>query len=291
MAISRRPDFFAQVLGSLGYFRGKTRLADFLGRSVYAWNRGPGTIPLANGRTVTVDLGDRIQRLMWGAAYEPHVRRCLGLLLKPGDVFVDVGAHIGFFSLLAASWVGSRGKVFAFEADSELFQKLQSNAAEYSWFKPYFKAVWKESGSLSFSNPHQPGETGWGKLATVRDEGNLVTVEAISLDEWHESVGGLPVRLVKIDAEGSEPFILQGAQHLFTKARPYLIIELNDELLREVGQSQELVANLLKSWGYTIITITAAGFEERIEGSGTLSPEVLCVPSEKLDEAKRVMFS
>jgi hypothetical protein len=99
---SRRADLLARILNSAGYFRGKTRLADFFGRLAYS-GRNIGTFPLPDGKTATVDLGDRIQRLMWAAAYEPVVTRCLTALLRPGDTFVDVGAHIGFFSLIASS--------------------------------------------------------------------------------------------------------------------------------------------------------------------------------------------
>jgi hypothetical protein len=52
----------------------------------------------------------------------------------------------------------------------------------------------------------EPGESGWGKVSAVRKEDRIASVDAISLDEWHESVGFPEVRIVKIDAEGSEPF-------------------------------------------------------------------------------------
>jgi precorrin-6B methylase 2 len=58
-------------------------------------------------------------------------------LLRPGDIFVDVGARIGYFSLLAGCLVGPTGKVFAFEADSEVFQRL--------------RPVWQRTGHLTMS--------------------------------------------------------------------------------------------------------------------------------------------
>src|SRR3974377_221099 len=94
------PDLAERILPSVGQFKGKTRLADFIGRLCSARHDGRGQFPLDREHTVTVDLNDRIQRLMWGGAYEPHVVACLKMLLKPGDTFVDIGAHIGFFSLL-----------------------------------------------------------------------------------------------------------------------------------------------------------------------------------------------
>ena len=98
-------DLIARALNSTNQFRGKTRLTDMLGRLMLAFNGSRGMFPLEGGETVTIDLGDRIQRLMWGGAYEPHVRNCFAALLRPGDTFVDVGAHIGFFSMIASSLV------------------------------------------------------------------------------------------------------------------------------------------------------------------------------------------
>src|SRR6185369_1080627 len=64
MRHKRRADFLARILNSIGYFRGKTRLANLLGR-LTRFRSAIGTFPLPDGKTATVDLGDRIQRLMW----------------------------------------------------------------------------------------------------------------------------------------------------------------------------------------------------------------------------------
>jgi FkbM family methyltransferase len=290
MQVSRDADTFARILNSMDYFRGKGRLADTLGRLVKFWNGGCGTFPLISGKTVTLDLSDRIQRLMWGGAYEPHVRKCLSAFLRPGDTFVDVGAHIGFFSLIASLLVGYTGKVYAFEANSHLFERLQANASEYCWLVASLRAVWKENGRVWFSDPRQPGETGWGKLTPNRKEGHGVFVEAVSLDEWHVSVGSPPIRAIKIDAEGSEPFILEGAWRMIANTRPILIIELNDQLLREVGRPKEVVIAALRDQEYLICGLQAKKTKKRENFSDTLSPEVLCLPSERIEEARDTLI-
>ena len=282
-------DLIARALNSTNQFRGKTRLADMLGRLMLAFNGSRGMFPLESGETVTIDLGDRIQRLMWGGAYEPHVRNCFAALLRPGDTFVDVGAHIGFFSMIASSLVGPSGKVYAFEANSTLFQTLRSNAAQFSWMVASLRAVCDKSGSVAFSNPRQAGESGWGKLASVRNEGYIESVEAVSLDEWHESLRFPPIRLIKIDAEGSEPFILEGARRVIVNAKPYLIMELNDALLREVGRTRETVADSLREQGYRIFGIGLDGLDESSDLISPLFAEILCVPSDRLDETMNLL--
>jgi FkbM family methyltransferase len=284
----RRADFFARILNSAGYFRGKARLANFLGHVAYQMS-DLGTFPLPDGKTATIDLGDRIQRLMWAGAYEPKVRACITALLRSGDTFIDVGAHIGFFSLLASSQVGPTGAVYAFEADFDLFQRLQANGAPYPWLVCYWRAVCSRSGPVSFSNPRQPGESGWGKLAAVRDEGHIVSVQGITLDEWHASVGFPPIRLIKIDAEGAEPFILDAAPHLLASARPFLILEVNHKLLREVGRPAATIIESLRRNGYRVLAISSDGLDQLMQTDDPSSTEILCVPSDRFDEAKSAL--
>ncbi|MGB8476923.1 MAG: FkbM family methyltransferase [Candidatus Acidiferrum sp.] len=289
MRDKRNADSVARILNSAGYFRGKARLADALGRLASYWKHGCGTFSLDGGRAISIDLNDRVQRLMWGGAYEPHVRNCLVAILHPGDTFVDIGAHIGFFSLLAASLVGNTGKVYAFEANANVFQKLQANASEYPWLAASLRAIWSESGQVAFSDPQQPGETGWGKLTAIRNEGHVVSVEAITLDEWHMSVGTPGIRAMKIDAEGSEPFILDGARRLIARTRPIMIIELNDQLLREVKRSKEAVLARLRDDGYLVFPIGSDRSKNLANASNLLSPEVLCLPSERIAESRNML--
>jgi len=281
-------DFLSRVLNATGYFKGKERIADKVARLVQSWSGRDQRLTLMDGKSIRIDLNDRIQRLMWGGAYEPHVRRTLTALLRPGDTFVDVGAHIGFFSLIASSLVGSSGRVYAFEANPDVFSKLLANATAYPWLTALSQAVWRESGAVSFSDPCHPEETGWGKLTAVRNEGHAVTVQATSLDDWHKSVEFRPIRAIKIDAEGSEEFILRGARRLIESARPFLIVELNDQLLRETGGGSMALVSALREERYRIFSMGLARLEELHGFSNLICPEVLCFPADRFDEAQSV---
>jgi FkbM family methyltransferase len=264
-------------------------LVDVLGRLTSSWSGGLGTFSLASGEMVTIDLRDRIQRLMWGATYEPHVRKCFTAFLRPGDTFVDLGAHVGFFSVIAAALVGSSGKIFSFEANSWNFQSLYANATQFPWMTASHRAVSNMSGAATFSNPQQTGESGWGKLARFGEEGLVVTVGAVSLDDWHESVGSPPIRLIKIDAEGSEPLILESARRVIATARPYLILELNEALLCEVGRTRERVAKILRDQSYRIFTIGLQALAECRDSIDPLFDEILCVANERIEETMRLL--
>ena len=280
-------DLFARMLASTSSFPGKIRLADFLGQRISRWNGGKGTFTLPTGETLAIDLSDRIQRLMWGSTYEPHVHQCLRRLLRPGDTFVDVGAHIGFFTLIASALVGSSGKVYAFEADPDLFATLRDNASPYPWVIASPKAVWSNSGPVLFSKSLQSPETGWGKLVAVRKEGQVLQINATSLDVWYESVGSPSIRAMKLDAEGSEPFILEGGKQLIARSRPFLIMEFNDQLLREVKRPREMVVNGLRGQGYEIFAIETGKSRASLDLIG--SAEVLCVPRSRMSESKSIL--
>ena len=280
-------DLFSRALNAVGHFKGKARLVNSLGHFISTHNNRYQTLSLGNGVTLRLDLGDRIQRLMWGGAYEPHVKNCMKALLRPGDTFVDVGAHIGFFSMFALSLIGEGdGRVFAFEANPQLFPKLESNFSGRRGCTAYPKAVWRESGRILFSDPMQAGESGWGKVAAVRNEGNVTAVEAISLDDWHAEIGSVPVRLLKIDAEGSEPAIFEGALELIQRSRPYIVTEINDVLLEESGYSERTTLEGIRGLSYLVFSIRRSQLVDVPINAQSASLEVLCVPSEKVSEVE-----
>jgi hypothetical protein len=98
------------------------------------------------------------------------------------------------------------------------------------------------------------------------------------LDEWHESVGYQPIRAIKIDAEGSEPFILEHAQR---------IIELNDQLLTEVGRPREGIVGSIRGKGFRIFSMGMNCIDEQLDLNKALLPELPCMPSETVEEVSQ----
>src|ERR1700687_1321168 len=103
---------------------GQGRLADAIGKWAGWIGGGHGVASPWPGVQFEADLNDRIQRQMWAGVYEQHVRECFDVLLKPGDVYLDVGAQVGFHAVFAAHRVGPEGHVFAFEADPQICRRL-----------------------------------------------------------------------------------------------------------------------------------------------------------------------
>lgn len=265
-------------------FRGKGRLADRAGRIVGRLAGSRVSCEVAPGAVLELDLADRIERAMWGGCYEPHVRRALDALLRPGDTFLDAGAHIGYFTVLAAALVGPAGRVFAFEADPDNFARLQFHAAAFSWVQAIHRALWERSGPLEFERPAAGGESGWGSItsARVRGDGERICVNGISLDDWLHEKHPDTLRLMKVDAEGSEPAILRGAKALLARLRPAIVMELNDVVLRQAGSSAQLLAAQLAAQNYFLFALH--GRKPKPMNDKQLPREVLALPAERSGE-------
>jgi FkbM family methyltransferase len=238
--------------------RGKGRLAllaaTFAGRSQpYRVARIPG------GGRLCVDIRDRIQCLMWARAYEALTVQILNGILRPGDVFIDVGAHIGYFSVLAAVAVGEAGRVLAFEAEPELHDRLIVNLEPYDWASGKLAAVWDTPGNATLWRSDRDRELGWGSTVPVADEDRpTLTVPAVTLDSYLHSRPSSPV-VVKVDAEGAELRVLKGGSDLLRSRVTACLVEANAVCLaRDDARPSDLI-DLLVDAGFAVCFFSSAG--------------------------------
>jgi FkbM family methyltransferase len=227
-----------------------------------------------------VNLADRIQRQMWAGIYEPHVRACLDALAGPGHTYFDVGAHIGYHAVAVARKVGEHGRVFAFEADPKMHERLARNLEQFPWAQAVQAAVWEHSGMLTFARSPVTQESGWGTLTNVRDfeDGEHVNVHATSLDDWCRDARLARWDIMKLDAEGSELAVLHGAQKALEEFRPVIIMEVNGILLREAGISSDQVVGFLAVRNYRVLSLSPGKIGPWVlEKHGEFS-DTLCLP-------------
>jgi FkbM family methyltransferase len=149
-------------------------------------------------------------------------------------VFYDLGANIGFFSLLAAKLVGPSGVVVAFEPDPENAARIRENASRnnFSWITVEQKAVWSEASMVTFSrmDPALSPDRGQGHVSAEASAANSIRVEATSLDAY--SSGHAPPQFLKCDVEGAEVEVFRGAGRLLRENRPGILCELHSEEAR-----------------------------------------------------------
>jgi FkbM family methyltransferase len=183
--------------------------------------------------------------------FEPSMTAFMLQVLRKGQAFVDIGAHYGYFTLLAARLVGKEGRVDAFEPTPSTFGVLASNVRSLPNVAINQVAVWSERSELdvmdlgtrlSAYNSVFPPRLGGGAPA-----GRLVKevrVEAVSLDDYCSSQGIRP-NFVKIDAESAEHRILQGMEHLLIKDRPFVSLEVGDFGIPGVPSSSSLLGAMI----------------------------------------------
>jgi FkbM family methyltransferase len=180
--------------------------------------------------------------------YELALLELLAAHLKKGDVFYDVGAHIGFVSLVGARLVGPEGRVFAFEADSDNASRIREHARMNALpqVEVVAAAVWSECKALTFHRASASSSRNTGSVANGTEapgaEG-MILVEATTID--HFALRYRPPAMVKIDVEGAEEEVLKGAKAVFGTSKPSLICEIHH------AQSAESVMRWLASVGYS----------------------------------------
>jgi FkbM family methyltransferase len=166
----------------------------------------------------------------WLGTYEMNLQQVIRDWVKPGMVAYDVGANIGYVSLLLAKRVGENGQVLSFEPLPANQDRLQKNVAlnPNMNVRLISKAVSEKEGETTFL-VHASG--GMGKLqgfaGQKADYENKIQVETVSLDGFVYKEKNAVPNIIKIDIEGGEVQALKGMPRLFKEAKPILLIELH----------------------------------------------------------------
>lgn len=229
--------------------------------------------------------------------WEPAATDFILSVLGPGDTFIDIGANIGWFSVLAAHVVGAEGRVYAFEPREDLRARLcQSIAAN-----GFDQQCHVESSALGEGEGESylawvPGERNPGHsfLAPANlPEGaeRLAKVSIRPLDSFNIPA---PVRIVKIDVEGAESMVLKGARRLIERDHPILVLEIFPEWLHAVsGTTPNSLLESLRAYGYRVFFLTELGLGRELRSGndviGLNGPEYYNVVALSDDDSRRLM--
>ena len=184
---------------------------------------------LLRGQMMFLDL--QSEKDFWLGAYEDPLIDALKRKSKKGMLSYDIGANIGYISLIMARLNGSQGQVISFEAHPENIARLQENIEINNLsqqIKCIPKAVSETSGKASFL-VHASGAMGKLSDAFGRDENykNQFEVDTIALDDFIYRDKHPAPDMIKIDIEGAEGLALMGMRRLLKEAKPTLLIELH----------------------------------------------------------------
>jgi len=200
--------------------------------------------------------------------WEPGVTRALLRLVRPGQHVVEVGANVGWYSLLFASRVAPGGSVTAFDANPRMVELLRRTLAANGYaaaVRVVPLAVTDRPGRATLHRlQRQQGSSSLyafapADLAVWDDQAVPLEVEATSLDAFFGS-DGPPPDLIKIDAEGAEPAILAGMQRLLERApRVQLVLEFRPDVLARAGHDPHAFLTSLVRLGFRLHAITPRG--------------------------------
>jgi FkbM family methyltransferase len=227
------------------------------------------------GARFAVDTQDLIQRYMYlFGVWEPRMTQWLQRRLRPGDTFVDVGANIGYFSVLAAQLVGPTGRVVAVEASRPFMDRVELNARlnGITNIRPAHVAVSDKQQTLTFilASSHNMGANSivpWdGPTESVFD------IEAYPLPEVLESDEIAKARVIKIDVEGAEGSVVRGMAPMLNKLRPdaEVTVEVTPERMAQLGDSVEELLETMTSRGFHVYRLAneyaAASYPSALSG-------------------------
>ena len=186
--------------------------------------------------------------------YELPIQQILAQYLKPGDVFYDIGANIGFFSTIAARLVGKSGQVYSFEPVAKNVARVRRNAKlnRFSQIKVFPKAVSENSGQGNLLLAQHSGGATLATAGMPPDMTGAVQVDLISIDDWLDRQKLKPPSLIKIDVEGAELEAIKGMLQTIRTFKPILLYEVDDDRLDRFQQKQEELDTYVKELGYQV---------------------------------------
>lgn len=166
--------------------------------------------------------------------FEEDVARYLLDYLKPGKTFIDIGAHIGYYSLLASYLVGNKGKIHSFEPTSSTFQIFKENIQNKENIFINQKALIDKEGKIDLNDygleMMAMNSLSRSSFRIGREEikSKKISVEVATLDNYCAEKNIKP-DFIKIDAEGSEYKIFLGAENIIKKLFPIIVFEIGGE--------------------------------------------------------------
>lgn len=237
---------------------------------------------LIDGTLIIVPRNDVVgNQIVTHGQFEPETVTLFDRLLKSGMTFMDVGAHVGQYTLLASTRVGLSGQVHSFEPDTETFACLKKNVVlnGFNNVQVNRKALGKENGTVEFylSSLETMGSNSLKKPPHY--SGRTIQIEVQRLSDYMEENGIQSLDVVKIDVEGAEYEMIDSSRDVFSRYKPAIIIEFNRSAGSKFGRGLRDLDTLLQELDYRLFRIEANGLRPYVEDvDGPKLFNVLAVP-------------
>lgn len=272
------------------------------------WDNKDHNIPLRReiweqfrdqGRFVPVDISwhhetrlrvilsnDVSQQLFIAGCLEPNEMAFLDHFLKPGMKVIDIGANEGCYSVFCGAKVGKNGKVWAFEPSPREFAVLKANADQ----NPHLNiscfpiALGNKNGTekLRIAEGVHSGQNTLGEFSYSINELDCAVVSLRRLDDLFFEYKPDRIDLIKIDVEGAEGLVLEGARRTLETYRPVVLLEVLEKGLAALGYTPIRVINQFRGLGYRLAVFDPkTGSPKEYQGTGEgFSENLLAFPAE-----------
>lgn len=189
-------------------------------------------IAAGNAKGLVMMLDMQQEKDYWLGTYEPELQQAIMEMVLPGMVAYDLGANIGYISLLLARAVGSQGQILAFEALPANLERLATNISlnnleDNVTIVPKAVSNSNESAHFLIGPSGGTGKTAGSAGRQELPYAESISVPAVSLDAFVFDEGHPAPDIVKMDIEGGEVLALPGMHKVLTQAQPSLLMELH----------------------------------------------------------------
>lgn len=191
--------------------------------------------------------------------FEAREIQHLANFARPGAWIIDVGANVGSFTVPFCRWVSDGGKVLAFEPERRNLESLE-NAVSRAGLSGRVVIVAggaadsTRSGRLAINDDHPADHRLIDKSTS-----DGVAIDLFAIDDLMRDHGHPPCALIKIDVQGAEAAVIEGARETIRRARPALFVEIDDDALRQQGSSAAALLAILRDMGYSPSVFDADG--------------------------------
>lgn len=253
----------------------------------------PIPLRLPFGALWLAERGALDHELMY-SVFEETEMQFVQRLLRPGMTVLDIGAHHGLYTLLASKCVGRDGRVIAFEPSPRECRRLEKHARVNRCRNVEIAscALGKDGGEADLFVVN--GSRDWGnslRPPAVPDPTQRVRVEVRRLDDALAERGIKQVDFIKLDAEGSELAVLQGARRLLqTAPRPAILVEVEDVRTRPWGYKAREILELLAQWNYRWFAFTEIGtLYPALPDEDSYDANLVALPDERIAEFQSLL--
>lgn len=224
--------------------------------------------------------------IFWRGAHDWSTIFVLKNFVKKDDVIFDIGANIGEYTLYAASFINSNGKVYSFEPVQSVFNILKQNVDLNSHLRNKIICVNKGLGNKKAILPIYDEQNNINEGLFSIHQKNFIQskkiqdIEIDTLDNFVNENYIDRIDFIKIDVEGNELYVLQGAESCLKKLQPKLLIEMSEKNFNAAGYTKQDIFNFLESLGYLIHLILKRGNLKKVTTPSEL-PEfcnILAIP-------------